>query len=94
MLLFKISVSPKSVIWKKNKKKLVQGPTLPSGFTENSKGQFCTVGLNKTHLMLIGYTLDHNSDHGGNVSVIDFPNQIWHQYTSITIKDTHPEMSA
>ena len=35
----------------------MKGPTFPSGFEKNLKNQFCTVGLNRTHLMLIGYNL-------------------------------------
>ena len=49
-------VEPISVIWNQKREMLTNGPTFPFGFRKNLAGLFCSVSLNKTHLMLIiGY---------------------------------------
>ena len=56
------------MVWYTIKQKINYGPNFPSSFLDEYVNEFCTVSLNRTHLMLI---------HSQSVFIIDFMQENW-----------------
>ena len=67
------------MVWYQKKKILVDGPTFRIGFRNELKGHFCSVALNRTHLLLILRFKDSTL----KMVVINFDAQIWHTFNDV-----------
>ena len=68
------------MVWNQKKKILVDGPTFPIGFRNNLSGHFCSIALNRTHLILM---LSFKGFSTLKMVVINFNAQIWHTFNNI-----------
>ena len=73
-------IEPKSVVWTLEKKILVDGPTFPTGFRKKLTGHFCSVALNRTHLILL---LSFKVYSTPKMVVINFDKQIWYTFNDV-----------
>ena len=76
------------MVWYPRKQKLNDGPNFPSTFT-NYPGigagvkihEFCTISLNRSHLMLV---------HAKNVFIIDFIKEKWTPLPTLNLDSISP----
>ena len=68
-------------VWCPAKQTLIEGPSFPSSFQDLYANSFCSISLNKTHLIIMGHQMKDYSYNRYNMVIIDFQKQEWFYLT-------------
>ena len=66
----------KTTVWYPAKQALIEGPSFPRSFLDLHTKSFCSISLNKTHLIIMGHQMEYHSyidAYRYKVTIIDFP---------------------
>ena len=76
-----------TAVWYPAKQTLIIGPVFPSDFTNLYANSFCSISLNKTHLIIMGHQMIYYSynNYRYKVAIIDFQRQEWFYLTNIDL---------
>ena len=68
-----------TTVWYPAKQTLIEGPSFPSSFLDLYANSFCSISLNKTHLIIMGHQMKHYSynNYRYKMAIIDFQKQEW-----------------
>ena len=64
-----------TTVWYPEKHTLIEGPSFPSSFQDLYANSFCSISLNKTHLIIMGHQMQYYNYnvYRYKVTIIDFP---------------------
>ena len=82
-----LEMSSQTAVWYPAKQTLIEGPSLPSSFKDLYANSFCSVGLNKTHLIIMGHPMKYHSynNYRYKMAIIDFQKQEWFYLTDFDL---------
>ena len=82
-----LEMSSQTAVWYPAKQTLIEGPSLPSCFKDLYANSFCSVGLNKTHLIIMGHPMKYYSynNYRYKMAIIDFQKQEWFYLTDFDL---------
>ena len=76
-----------TTVWCPAKQTLIEGPSFPSSFQDLYARSFCSISLNKTHLVIMGHQMKYYSynNYRYKVAIIDFQKQEWFYLTDFDL---------
>ena len=74
-------------LWYPAKQTLIEGPSFPSSFEDLYASSFCSISLNKTHLIIMGHQMKYYSynNYRYKMAIIDFQKQEWFYLTDLDL---------
>ena len=74
----------KTAMWYQKKEKLINGPTFPNIFSYMNVHHLCSVTLNRSHVMFIGYATDY--DRTSRVVIFDYEDNLWYSISGLGLE--------
>ena len=74
----------KTALWHIKKEKLLNGPTFPNTFMDMQVYHLCTATLNRSHVMLTGYSIGNDFR---TVVIFDFIEKLWYSISDLQLEN-------
>ena len=74
----------KTALWHIKKEKLLNGPTFPNTFMDMQVYHLCTATLNRSHVMLTGYSIGNDFR---TVVIFDFIENLWYSISDLQLEN-------
>ena len=74
----------KTALWHIKKEKLLNGPTFPNTFMDMQVYHLCTATLNRSHVMLTGYSIGNDFR---TVVIFDFVENLWYSISDLQLEN-------
>ena len=80
-----------TAMWHQKKEKLINGPTFPNIFSYMNAHHFCSIALNRSHVMFIGYAYYDYSEFRSStltsrVAIFDYEENLWYSISDLELE--------